>query len=289
MRRLLIAVPFVLLVLVACTRTEKTPAADPPGARRDPVLAPDAATAATAKAAPERDLSGWVSDWPKSWTDPRVVAALAEDCKFVPKRPMKEGGLAEMGGDRAADIFQCTLGYEQSCTIDPCIIPSSACESKCTATCGDCGGACATSCTACKGTCNDDTCKKTCATKCGECKQTCTRTMDRCATGDCAKIHAACNGRLRAMWSHGGCVPRCAGHSKCTAACANDGSDAAMLCTERCDDRVSPGFRACNAKCDDLRATANGDGNAPELCLMKCYETVPCAPFLCQGWAGFSP
>lgn len=60
-----------------------------------------------------------------------------------------------------------------------------------------------------------------------------------------------------------------------------------MACTGRCDDKVSPGFGACTAKCDELRMNADAsDSYAPEACLMKCYETVPCAPFLCQT---FSP
>ena len=108
--------------------------------------------------------------------------------------------------------------------------------------------------------------------------------MDRCVTGDCAKAHAACNARLRAMWTRSKCSARCAVHSKCEEQCAHDGSEAAIACSDRCDDKVSPGFRACNAKCDELRASAqDGDHSAAEACLLKCYETVPCSPFLCMS------
>lgn len=288
MRRILIAAPFVPLVFAACTRAEKAPPAEAPAARPEPAVsaleAPDAGlAAATVKPAPARDLGAWASDWPKSWTDPRVVAVLADDCSFVPVRPRS----GDQGpGEIPADIFTCSLGYSQSCTMDPCIIPSSACETKCTGTCDDCGGACVKSCAACKGACTDETCKRACATTCGECKQTCTRTMDRCVTGECAKVHEACNGRLRAMWSRSGCTARCAAHAKCNEKCGD-----AEACRERCDENVAPGFKACNAKCDELRSRAAGadgsapDGNAPERCLLRCYETVPCSPFLCQGWS----
>ncbi len=281
MRRLFVAGLVALLFLAACTKSEKTPGPDTPSARRDPAVAPDAGPAAKVAT---RDLTSWVSDWPRSWTDPRVLAVLAEDCSFVPVRPVDPKAAHAVSGGRSSDIFTCRLGYDQSCTVDPCLTVSGACEGKCETTCGDCGGGCVTSCNACKTACTDDACKKACAATCGECKQACNRTMDRCVSGACAKAHEACGVRLDAMWKRSGCKARCAVFGKCRKKCGDDYDDAGMACRESCEDKVSPGFRRCNAKCDDLRTT-KPDGDDAELCLLKCYETEPCSATLCDAWA----
>jgi hypothetical protein len=173
MRWLAVTVP-LLLVVIACTRAEKTPPAETPIARPDPAAIPDAAVDAPgATSAQARDVNAWASDWPKAWTDPRVVAKLAEDCSFTPVRPRAAD---DSSGYIPPDLFACSLGYSQSCNPDPCYTPSTACEKSCEGTCGSCGGSCVTSCTTCKSACTDDACKKACATTCAECKQTCTRT-----------------------------------------------------------------------------------------------------------------
>lgn len=275
MGRLAVVLPLLLIVL-ACTRAEKTETA---AARREATMADASVGAADAapRNAPARDLRTWTSDWPKGWTDPRVLAALAEDCGFVPVRPRITD---DQNGEIPPDVFACSLGYSQSCTIDPCIVPSSTCEHGCEGACDTCGTSCVASCRTCKDGCGDGTdCKRACATKCADCKQTCTRTMDRCVTGDCSKVHAQCNARLRAVWAGSNCKARCAVFGKCQAACTGSNDEGA--CNERCEAKLSPGGKACHDACDALRDT---DPKGATMCVAKCFETAPCSSFLCQGW-----
>lgn len=270
-----------IAVVGACTTTQKGPetrAVRPDPSAPAPALAEAeggaaAAAAADASTKPRADtaeMKAWASDWPKAWTDPRIVKALAARCDFVPVRPPREHpGM----GDTPPDPFACSLGYSQSCSPDPCQAYSGHCEQECEKTCVDCGKPCVPACEACKATCHDDACREACATKCAECKQTCNRTMDRCVSGDCGKAHTACAARLKAVWKSNGCAAKCAAFSKCQEKC-NRATDVSA-CNDKCSERVSPGYATCAEKCS---AAPDSD-----LCHVKCYETAPCAPFICMG------
>ena len=269
-----------LLLIVACTRADKVPPAEAAEATRAPAVVAPAAPRDAAResgASPARDLETWLADWPKAWTDPRVVAVLAEDCSFVPVTPQPDRGeQMHPASSRPADLFACNLGYEQSCNPHPCNGPQSSCESGCTGTCQTCGQTCADACSSCKATCRDGACRKACATKCAECRQTCTRTMDRCVTGACNRQHVACTARLRAVWNRNGCKARCAAFVACGDSCATAKDPEA--CAAGCAARVAPGQKACRAKCEAL-----GDPAAVDACYFACFETAPCATDWCMG------
>lgn len=256
--------------VLACTTAQPAAKPEPSGTAVGSVASP----VSPPPSAP--DASAWMADWPKTWEDPRVVDTLAADCAFVPKRPPISHDFVR------ADLLSCTIGYHQTCDPDACYGLKRACEGQCEKTCTDCGSGCTKSCETCKTSCRDDACRKSCAASCATCKQACTTGIDHCATADCGKEYADCGKKVKAAWKANNCAPKCAKNKRCHDACqkANDYSDA---CMQKCDEALAPGWTACEEKCD---ARGSGDGGSTHqetraLCWTECYETIPCAPFLC--------
>jgi hypothetical protein len=230
---------------------------------------------------PPPDLRPWLSSWPKSWTDPRVVAALAEDCHFAPQAPIVDGrpAFGDTGFGRAPDLFQCEVGYEQACVVDVCLEDRDSCQTGCAGRCTDCGGQCATSCESCKSRCTDASCRQACAATCAQCRQDCTRTFDRCATGECAKVHKECSARIVSLYRKSGCAARCASRRACVERCGKAKDEAA--CNVACDERAAPGYAACSEACFD--ADPEGKLGTVPRCRRRCLEEKPCAQALCES------
>lgn len=247
--------PTVLLALLlaACSR-KKAPEATPP--------APSATASAVrivADAAPPV-LAG---PRPTSWTDPRVIDALAADCRFTPAEPAPDPSLV----GEPADLFRCKLAYEQSCVFDPCNNAESNCQGECGTTCTSCGATCATGCESCKASCRDDACRKACATTCAACKQECTRSFDRCATGGCARVTAECRKRLAVAMRT--CPVVCKKLESCREKCGED-SD----CREACATPLDAKRLACEARCTEDGAAA---------CADDCIFTSGCHRAFCDA------
>lgn len=220
------------------------------------------------------DPASWAKDWPKTWTDPRVVDALAATCGFVPEVRPPLGDEWE----RAPDLFRCVIGKSQSCTPDFCFSAETTCEQDCSAACVDCGGACTRACEACKSSCSDPGCNHRCAETCAQCKQRCETGLDHCSSAECGKKHAECQKKVEASWKRNGCSARCRGFQGCTTAC--DKAKDPDACRERCEGQLAPGWKACHDRCEALRDAQRFP--EADACLGACYQTVPCAPFICM-------
>lgn len=208
---------------------------------------------------------------PASWTDPKVVAALAERCDYAPARPLPPNV-----GDISLNRFLCRLGPTLSTRDagrDPCAPYADACEAKCAGACTSCDDVCVGACKACVQPCADGDCKKSCATSCAVCKEACTTTWEACTAGACSKEHDACTARLTASWAKNGCAKRCEAYGECAARCS--GPDPGR-CLAKCTAAVAPALPACLDKCAYVASPAH------EMCEVKCYETAPCAPALCR-------
>jgi len=262
---------FAGAVLAACVTSSTAPppvspapAPEPrPGAATTPPLMSPKLPAVPA-------MSEWKDPWPTSWTDPRVVTALAADCDFSPARPRQHE-------DIPPNVLQCAVGYAQTCAPDPCF--SDACERTCTTSCTTCGAACASQCRACKAPCTDDSCRTACATTCAECREACTGAMDRCVTGDCSKVRVACEARVKRAFARGGCKARCATERRCEEACTSNAKDPdgpSDACFETCRHRAAPGYESCSAKCASL---ADEQASA---CSLGCVAEEPCSIMLCS-------
>lgn len=203
---------------------------------------------------------------PASWTDPKVVAALAKRCDYAPARELP-GNV----GDLTPNRFLCRKGIGSSVAQGPdagrdlCRPYQSACEEKCKGGCLSCDTACVDACKTCVQPCSEDAgeCKQGCATKCAECKEACTTKWETCNAADCAKEHDACTARLRALWEKNDCEKRCATFRACTG--------------PKCETAVAPALSACLDKCAYIASPEH------EMCEVKCYESAPCAPALCAN------
>lgn len=274
----LVAVPLVLIAF-ACARRESPAGVDPWASTR----APPAMT----RAGPGPHLETWASDPPKSWTDPRVVAALSDDCGFSLFLPSAS---SDPQAAKEPEILMCSIVYRRTPDVGPCAGAARGCETRCDAACNGCGGGCVEACTACKAGCKDHACKTACATRCAGCKQSCMSTMDGCMHDGCKKMHDACTAQLTAQRQSSGCKARCAAIDACESVCASakdpyegiphlQGSRAAE-CKGRCRRQVSPAFDACGVRCASLLDKREEHA----LCVLECHKTAPCAVSLCgQG------
>ncbi len=263
----------VTALVVACEETEQkppvTPHPDTPAsAMPSATVAPPAtasASATPAKPAPGFDMGDWIGeDRPKTWKDPRAVAALAKDCDFVPPK-VKSGGMFI-----PADLLTCSLAWSQSCMPDTCHATTEACEKTCTGSCSTCGKTCATSCKSCKESCKDDACRSACAEKCADCKEDCSRTLDRCSSGSCNTAAKTCHENLEKAWKDGACESKCGTFQKCVVKCQDD------ACRTACQKPLGSTIKTCRDKCPANDA----------LCSAKCLETSGCSPELCWGHGG---
>lgn len=252
----------VCVLLVGCASQSAPPPA--PTATIAPFATP--APIATSKPPPKIDTAAWTGkDRPKTWTDPRAIAALAIDCDFVPPKVEPEDSM-----DIPADPIVCQLAYSQSCTPDFCNIYTDECEKKCATGCSDCGTTCSKSCKTCKASCTDDACKAKCAETCGTCKESCSRTFDRCATGNCGKEASTCNANLKKLWKTQGCKTKCASFETCRGNCGNKDFDA---CTVACGKKAfGTGYDTCASKC----------GEEDWVCRTNCMQTAGCSDRICM-------
>lgn len=259
-------------VVVACAH-DPPPLPEPvsppkPIAAAKPVVVP----VADAGAPVEITKEAWAADYPTSWRDARVIAALAADCDFaMPERPWDSEW---NGGYAPADLFQCKPAWSQSCTSgDICWGEEQTCDETCGSTCTSCSGTCSESCKSCKTTCKDDACKTSCATTCADCKEKCNRTMDRCASGTCKTDADACYKRYDRVFDT--CKATCAPHMKCLEKCADYGvkGDYQKLgpCNDSCRTKRNAKFEACAKKC----------GEDDRACRNKCTETT-CPTEVCE-------
>jgi hypothetical protein len=189
--------------------------------------APDAADAAAAddEDAPVLDLpptlAVLVERPATSWTDPRMLAALAADCDA--NNPNFEAP--------ANNPLHCFFQFaEQSCSVDPCSPGEhDPCEVDCGERCESCEAGCRVRCRRCRARCDGGLCGPQCASACAACMNGCIERRDRCATAVCAVRHEAC-ARLEAQRFHGsGCAAECA---RCTRRCER--AEDPPVCVERC-------------------------------------------------------
>jgi hypothetical protein len=180
---------------------------------------------------------------PASWTEPKVIEALAKSCEYAPSRYVPDGVT-----DLSPNRFVCRAGFRVPAADagrDLCRPYEAACETHCQEGCASCDKACVDACTTCVKPCGDDRdCKKGCATKCAECNEACTAAWESCHGTTCAKEHDACVARLAA---------------KCRAKCS-------------ARTPVPPSLTACLDKCAYVVSPEH------EMCEVKCYETAPCGP-----------
>jgi hypothetical protein len=236
--------------------------APPPAPPAPPPTPPPAATGKNASPTAVR------GNRPKGWTDPRVVAALAQHCDYAP--PPRE-----LGEDEAfapEDVFACTLDFQQACMPNECDDESHACRHACEGVCGSCGAACTKTCGTCEAACKDDACRQACAATTASCKDTCTRTMDRCATGSCASSLSRCVEMRGARVKKNRCDAQCKTFNACDDACNDD------RCNARCSEALSPGYKACTDRCT---ATGGGDVTVAH-CRRACSEATACVVSDCM-------
>ena len=262
---------FLLLLGCALASCSKRKAAEPPkpGAVASGAASSAAETTSSRPAAsvtsPALPDPKWANA-PTAWTDARVIDELANDCAFVPPPPAGESEY------RPADLFRCTVGYEQACAFDPCWEASQRCKSDdCGRTCGTCNGTCTDSCQACKAGCSDAACKKACATTCASCKEDCNRTMDRCGSGTCTKVAMTCGKKILATHSANHCAAACRAIDACSKKCDLGSSDGD--CYERCRQKSDAKYTTCIEAC----------GNAGGECPLDCLLSSGCSMALCSA------
>lgn len=185
-----------------------------------------------------------------NWSDPRLVALLAQDCDASYPIPPDPG--EDSADQEALDLFQswrdplsCSEDFvEQSCTFDPCFEGEhDPCKARCAGGFDDCQGRCRASCGTCRASCTDDACRLRCATQCAGCLDGCVTDRDRCG-GACSREYAACTQRTVAAFART-CRAPCL---TCARACPDERMD----CVTRCLARRFP--RACSAQQRDICA-----------------------------------
>ena len=216
----------IALGLLGCNRSRATPAAND--------AAPDASVieSATIDAAMTPSAIGPTS--PSSWTDPRVIDAIAANCAWTPPVPKSPHGLGVARTTRHELPTSCSKSFDQACVYDPCNDAETSCSGDCTEKCESCGSTCVAACEACKKPCTDAACRKNCAVTCGACRQECIRNADHCHTADCAKVAKACSAKLVAEWNQSGCRGVCRAAAACHAQCVKDYKEG---CDQACVDR----------------------------------------------------
>ena len=270
MRRLLGVLGIAAFAIAACTK-ERVPSGD-----KDRV-----SVASTSSANVQARWDEMVPkpeeapELPASWTDPRVVVALAERCEHRPMRFVPPNA-----GDLRPNRFLCQTGATPPAADagrDLCHPYRYACEERCKGHCESCGKGCVDACTTCARPCSDagsrGDCKRGCAATCAECNEVCTRKWESCNAEDCTKEHEACAARLATLWEKNNCASRCRTYSACVGQCS--GADTGK-CLAKCTTAVAPALTACLDKCAYVVSPEH------EVCEVRCYETAPCAPALCR-------
>lgn len=172
---------------------------------------------------------------PKSWSDPRVIAALAKQCYWS----RREENWIFVDQEGQTHPLVCTLGREQSCSPEPCDDDGrneSGCWWSCEQTCKGCSNRCGVQCQSCKARCRDDACRLECAKKCATCNEGCVRSMDRCGSGKCANEQMQCRQKWREAWLSKGCDKACAVITACEERCKEGKPELKAGCKKRCED-----------------------------------------------------
>jgi len=214
----------VLVLMVACAATN-TPTPRPSAIPT--VVAPVASAPAKA-----------LEPGPTTWTDSRVVSALAESCTFTPGPP-PEGPTMWA----PENPFACRFAMQQACVRTDCGDAEETCKDGCQSTCASCDARCTTACGSCEATCSDLTCRQACAATTAECKQACVGAMERCESGGCEKQLDACFGVEKALYDKNHCDERCEARHKCVFACpvrGDENNGRLTACEERCNARAMP-------------------------------------------------
>lgn len=261
-----------MLAIAACSK-ERTPAGEKDSASATASSATaSSATARWDEMVPEPPEAPTL---PASWTDPKVVAALAESCEYRPTRPLPPNA-----GDLRPNRFLCVKGSTPRAADagrDLCRPYESACEQRCNGRCESCDKGCVDVCRSCAQPCSDagshSDCKKGCAATCAGCMESCTSKWESCNAADCSKEHDACAARLTTLWKKNDCATRCRTYSSCASQCS--GADTGK-CLAKCTAAVAPALPACLDRCAYVTSPEH------EMCEVKCYETAPCAPALCR-------
>ena len=244
--------------LPACNAAQAQPPPPPPPP------APAAAPKAPAAKAPAQDAEE--AKLPRTWSDPRVVEQLVQDCRFDPDALKDEEERQKWQGianDSETEVpgMTCIAALEQSCDDDPCYSGPDgaiACSAKCTAGCRTCGKTCAVDCHKCKSKCVDHACRVACAQGCAACHETCTRTRDRCSTGACKQNYRACWDTLAADWRKKGCAKVCDKLAGCVEGCMKRGKEQAP-CEKRCMPKETNGCELGYCSRGDYQATSPVD------------------------------
>jgi hypothetical protein len=175
--------------------------------------------------------------YPESWTDPRVVAALARNCQL----PDSLRGMNSDGGPGERPPLECGPADDQSCVYDPCFSEGEEqCKPRCRKVCETCNRGCLATCQTCRRACQggDAACIHGCAQHCAECHQECIEQSDRCGSATCTEQYRACRARLKADWTKNKCPATCARYRACQARCPADDTN--------CRDRCKKGRSGCN-------------------------------------------
>lgn len=232
------------LATASCSRSQETPVRDvaPPTTAS---ASPAPATSVAERDAAPRALPPIEGPPARTWTDPRVVARLAEDCRADVTSVAAEGGMPA----RPNQVLTCDgWMFEQACVSDPCLHEDErTCRTECSKTCGECQGSCTTSCDACKSRCakGDRACHEACGQGCGQCHADCLAARDRCSSGHCAKVYADCRQALAAKWRKNRCDDVCKVFVRCADRCNNPPPSKKPMSPEA----EGEAYEACRKRC----------------------------------------
>lgn len=242
------ALSLAAISALACSRSPETAVRDlPPSAAqsaassRPPI---PSAPASAVSATPSPPIEG---PPPRSWTDPRVIARLADDCRAdVTTVEAKDGIPTQPNQVMTCDGWM----FEQACVSDPCLQEDErSCRTECSKTCGTCSSECATTCEACKTRCatGDRACREACGASCGKCHGECLAARDRCSSGHCAQVYAECRKVLAAKWKKNRCDDVCTVFVRCADRCSNPPPSKKPQKPQTEDDGSA--YEACRQKC----------------------------------------
>jgi hypothetical protein len=265
---------YSLSVVATCFTACQSPQPEVPTAKTAATAAAVVASSSAALRASGAALAPPVSTAPATaWTDPRVIAELAKDCKYVPLVDISDGNV---NSDVAGDPFTCTQPSTGGGFSDACEGALGTCAEACKKSCGGCGDGCSAQCGTCKATCTTDACKAACATTCASCKQSCFTGQTTCDASKCSAPYDKCVAERRATFRKPGCIATCENGEKCRQKCGD--SPTAYACRVACDQRLNPTKSACLQRC----ARETPDADYRNICPTKCDVTACSAP-TCVG------
>jgi hypothetical protein len=173
------AAQVVAVAILSCSRPPTTSVAETP---------PPAATATSFATAspvqtslPSADDAGEDLERVTEWTDPRALAHIARDCKFVPKRSSAPSKIPP------PDPMLCFAGWEHRGDRNgTCREAIKTCEHRCEDACDTCTTLCVNSCETCVQSCTQSPCRAACAETTATCRTVCGSKLVACTTNACA-------------------------------------------------------------------------------------------------------